>query len=79
MDYEIFIKYCNYKYYSIYYNGKCENMKLFLVIMNKDTLKYFTRYFNTEFEMDTYKRKIKYVKNLFVIEDSRDTIYDYEK
>lgn len=54
-------------------------MKLFLVIMNKDTLKYFTRYFNTEFEMDTYKRKIKYVKNLFVIEDSRDTIYDYEK
>lgn len=53
-------------------------MKLFLVIMNKDTLRYFTRYFNTEFEMDTYKRKIKHIPNLFIIEDSRDTVYDYK-
>lgn len=49
--------------------------KLWLVIKNTDNLRTWTKYFETTREMDVYKNKIKYVKNLILIEDSRDIVY----
>ena len=51
------------------------NRKIWLVLLNVDTLKRFTKYFETEFEKDTFKRKIKYSGKLIVIEDSSDIYY----
>ena len=48
---------------------------LYLVLYNRETKKQFTKYFETEFEMDKFKRKLNYSKKLFIIEDSRDTYY----
>ena len=48
------------------------NKKIWLVLLNVETLKRFTKYFETEFEKDKYKRKIKYVPSLILIEDSTD-------
>lgn len=50
--------------------------KLYLLIRNSDTKRSWFKYFETEKEMDLYLRKIKYLKNLFVIEDSRDIVYN---
>lgn len=50
--------------------------KLWLVIKNKDTKIVWTKYFFTEREMDNYLRRIKYVKNLMLLEDSRDIVYN---
>ena len=49
--------------------------KLWLVIKNTDNLRTWTKYFDKEKDMDVYKNKIKYVKNLILIEDSRDIVY----
>ena len=46
--------------------------KIWLVLYNKEKKNYFTKYFDTEFEKDKYKRRLKFVKNLIVIEDSTD-------
>lgn len=46
--------------------------KIWLVIRNTEKNFTFTKYFETEFEKDKYKRKIKFVPSLFVIEDSSD-------
>lgn len=55
-------------------------MILYLVLYNRETKKQFTKYFETEFKMDKFKRKLKYSKKLFVIEDSRDIYFpDYDK
>ena len=54
-------------------------MKLYLLLMNRDTKKQFFKYFDTEYEMDKFKRKLKYSKKLFIIEDSREMIFDYDK
>lgn len=53
-------------------------MTLYLVLYNRENKKQFTKYFETEFEMDKFKRKLKYSKRLFVIEDSRDICYLYD-
>lgn len=50
--------------------------KLWLVIKNKETKLVWTKYFEKEKDMDTYLRKIKYVKSLMVLEDSRDIVYN---
>lgn len=50
--------------------------KLWLVIKNKDTKIVWTKYFFTEKEMDSYLNRIKYVKNLMLLEDSRDIVYN---
>lgn len=50
--------------------------KLWLVIKNKDTKIVWTKYFCTEREMDKYLERIKYVKNLMLLEDSRDIVYN---
>ena len=50
-------------------------MKLWLVIKDTESKRTWFKYFNKESEMDTYLRKIKYVRNLLLIEDSRDIVY----
>lgn len=49
--------------------------KIYLLLYNKETHKQFFRYFDTIKEKDKYKRKIKYINNLLLIEDSEDLIY----
>lgn len=53
--------------------------KIYLVLFNIKTKKTFNKYFETEFEKDKFKRKLKYSKRLFVIEDSSDIHYTYEE
>lgn len=47
------------------------------LINEKDTEKKKTwwKYFDKENDMDIFIRKIKYVKNLLLIEDSRDIVW----
>ena len=54
-------------------------MKLYLLLMNVENKKQFFKYFDTEYEMDKFKRKLKYSKKLVIIEDSREMIFDYDK
>lgn len=54
-------------------------MKLYLLLLNVDTKKQFFKYFETEYEMDKFKRKLKYSKKLVIIEDSREMIFDYDR
>lgn len=49
--------------------------KLWLVVKDCDTKSVWTKYFDKESEMNKYKNKIKYVKNLLLIEDSRDIVW----
>lgn len=49
--------------------------KIFLVIYNIKNKRRFFKYFETEFEKDEFKRKIKYVPTLFVVEDSTDIYF----
>lgn len=52
--------------------------KIWLVIRNTKKGFTFTKYFETEFEKDKFKRKIKYVKDWLLIEDSTDINFNYE-
>ena len=49
--------------------------KIYLIIYNKPMRFQFIKYFETEKEKNKYKRKIKYVKDLFIIEDSTDLYF----
>jgi len=49
--------------------------KIYLVLYNRETKKQFIRYFTTEFEKDKFKRKLKFSKRIFVVEDSTDTVF----
>lgn len=49
--------------------------KIFLVIRNIDKGFTFTKYFDTLYEKDKYKRKVKHIKYLIIIEDSIDINY----
>lgn len=42
-------------------------MKIYLDLMNLETGKTFRKYFETEFERDKFKRKLKYSKKIIVI------------
>lgn len=46
--------------------------KLYLLLMDLLTNKQFFKYFETEFEMDKFKRKLKFSNKIMIIEDSRD-------
>lgn len=52
--------------------------KIWVVLYNKETKRYFTRYFETKDEKEKYLRKMKYflLRNLILIEDSDDIIYE---
>ena len=52
-------------------------MKIWLVIKNTKKKFTFTKYFETEFEKDKYKRKVKYIPDLMIIEDSTDINWNY--
>lgn len=53
--------------------------KLYLLLMDRTTNKQFFKYFDTEFQMDKFKRKLKFSKKLVIIEDSREMIFDYDR
>jgi hypothetical protein len=45
--------------------------------MNKEKHFSYFKYFDTEWEKDKYKERIKWVSNLYVIEDSSDMNWNY--
>lgn len=51
--------------------------KIWLVIMNTKKNFTYTKYFETEMEKDKYRRKIKYIPYLYLIEDSTDINWNY--
>lgn len=54
--------------------------KLYLLLYDITTNREFFKYFECEYDMDKFKRKLKFSKKLFIIEDSREmTFIDYEK
>ena len=52
--------------------------KIYLVICNKENKKSFIKYFDSEYDKNKMRNKIKYSKKLFIIEDSSDIKYSYE-
>ena len=52
--------------------------KLYLLLQIIDSGKQFFKYFETEFEMDKFKRKLKYSNKIMLIEDSRELNLNYE-
>lgn len=51
--------------------------KIYLYIMNIETKVKFFKYFETEFEKDKFKRRLKYIPYLMLIEDSSDMNWNY--
>lgn len=49
--------------------------KIYLLIYNRKNKFQFYKYFDTIKDKDKYKRKIKWIKDLLIIEDSEDIIY----
>lgn len=49
--------------------------KIYLLIYSKPRKQQFFKYFDSIREKEKYKRKIKYVKDLIIIEDSCDLLY----
>ena len=52
-------------------------MKLWLLLLDKTTMKQFKKYFDTEYDMDKFIRKLKYSDKLYVLKDSRE-YYDID-
>lgn len=52
-------------------------MKIWLVLYNTEKKFTFTKYFETEYEKDKFKKKIKYIPYLILIEDSTDINWNY--
>ena len=52
--------------------------KIYLLIMDLDTKKQFFKYFETEFEKDKFKRKLRYSTKLTIIEDSTELNLNYD-
>lgn len=52
-------------------------MKIYLLLQNIETGKQFFKYFETEFEKDKFKRKLKYSTKIMIIEDSTELNYGY--
>lgn len=50
---------------------------IWLTIKNIDKGFTFTKYFDTEWEKDKYKRKIKYIPCWRLVEDSTDIYWNY--
>ena len=53
------------------------NNKIWLLIMNKEKHFSYFKYFETEYEKDVYKERIKHIPFLMVIEDSSDMYWGY--
>lgn len=46
--------------------------KLWIVVKDTNEKRTWWKYFEKETDMDTFIKKIKYISNLMLIEDSRD-------
>lgn len=46
--------------------------KIYLYLRNTEKNYTFFKYFDTEYEKDKFKRKVKYITYLWIIEDSSD-------
>lgn len=56
------------------------NKRLYLLLQIIETGKQFFKYFETEYEMDKFKRKLRFSNKLMILEDSREMRYiDYDK
>ena len=54
--------------------------ELYLIIYNVKTNTEFKKHFKCEFDMDKFIRKIKYVSDISIIEDSREIYFpDYNR
>lgn len=71
----IFISF--YRIFIITSMGGIRMNKIWLVLKNTKTKQTFFKYFETELEKDKFKRKIKYIKDLMIIEDSSDIYWNY--
>jgi len=49
--------------------------KLWIVVKDIENKKTWTKYFERESDMDKFKNKLRFIKNLLIIEDSRDIIW----
>lgn len=49
-------------------------MKLYLDLYDITTKKSFRKYFNSEYDMDKFLRKLEYSRKLMLIKDSREEI-----
>ena len=54
-------------------------MRFYLYLLDITTNKRFFKYFDTEFEMDKFKRKLHFSKKLVILEDSREMMLNYDK
>lgn len=54
-------------------------MELYLILYDTIRDRQFTKYFDTEYEMDKFKKKLQYSEKIFIIKDSRSVMYDYAK
>lgn len=50
-------------------------MKIYLILLNIETKKQFTKYFSSLYEKNKFKDKLRYSKKLYIIEDSEDIFY----
>lgn len=55
-----------------------EKTKIWLTIKNIEKGYTFVKYFETEFEKDKYKRRLKHIPYLRLVEDSSDIYFGYE-
>ena len=50
-------------------------IKLWVVVKNTENKRTWWKYFEKEKDMNNFIRRIKYVKTLLLIEDSRDIVW----
>lgn len=50
-------------------------MKIYLVLMNRETKTKWTKYFDSLYAKNCFKDKLKYSKKILIIEDSEDIFY----
>lgn len=54
---------------------KNNEKKLWLLLQLVETGKQFIKYFECEYDMDKFKRKLRYSSKIMLVEDSRDIYY----
>ena len=59
------------------YSRNFMKKNVYLLLMNRETKRTWYKYFETEFEKDKYKRKVRHIKNMIIIEDSSDMNWNY--
>lgn len=57
---------------------KKKRTNIWLTIKNLNKGFTFTKYFDTEFEKDKFKRKLRYIPDVRLVEDSSDINWNYE-